>query len=267
MQVPVFHPNGAKAGQIELPSVFLTPPRVDLIHRVFVAQQTHRKQPQGRDLNAGQKTSAKSWGVGRGVSRVPKTKGERYSKSGQAAGVASVVHGRMPHPPQAVKRIWKGINKRERLLATACAIAASASRELVEKRGHRLAKETPNPIVVTDEIEKLAKTRDLLTALQKLGLQAELRRIEKGQKKASGTPALRGRVRRTPRGPLIVVAKDGGISKAASGVLGVDWVLAKNLSVMHLAPGGHPGRLAIWSKSSLESLSPSLVRRVEAYAA
>ncbi|MBI4258619.1 MAG: 50S ribosomal protein L4 [Thaumarchaeota archaeon] len=266
MNVPVFNLDGSEAGDVALPAVFSTPIRPDLIHRVYVSQRSHSKQPQGTDPEAGEKTSAQSWGVGRGVARIPRMKGERHPRAGQAAGAASIVGGRVPHPPRAEKNIYQRINKKERLLATASAIAASAKRDLVLKRGHRLTTNTSCPLVASDEIEELSKARDLRSALVKLGLAEELSRVSRGRKTNSGISALRGRVTKTPRGPLLVVAKNRGISKAADGVLGVECVLAKDLSVLHLAPGNHIGRLTVWSKSSLDQLSPSLVRRVESIA-
>ena len=44
--------------------------------------------------------------------------------------------GRQAHPPRVEKVIRKEVNKKERRLAIASAIAATAVRELVEKRGH-----------------------------------------------------------------------------------------------------------------------------------
>jgi len=52
---------------------------------------------------------------------------------------------------------------------------------------------------------------------------------------------------------------------AAKNIPGVDLVSAKDVSVIHLAPGGVPGRLTVWSKSSISTLEERLkkwVRRV-----
>jgi len=57
--------DGKIAGSVNLPRIFETSFRPDLIHRVYLAIATHNLQPQGRDILAGQKTSAESWGTGR----------------------------------------------------------------------------------------------------------------------------------------------------------------------------------------------------------
>jgi large subunit ribosomal protein L4e len=51
---------------------------------------------------------------------------------------------------------------------------------------------------------------------------------------------------------LLVVLRDEGIVKAARNLTGVDIVEASSLNVEDLAPGTHPGRLTVWTKSALE---------------
>ncbi len=63
--------EGKPTGEIPLPSVFETRLRLDVIRKATIAQQSHRFQPQGRNLMAGKRTTAESFGVGRGISRVP----------------------------------------------------------------------------------------------------------------------------------------------------------------------------------------------------
>jgi large subunit ribosomal protein L4e len=254
-QVPVLNLEGEPEGKVRLPEVFLTPFRPDVIHRVYVALDTHRRQPQGRDPFAGKRTSAETYNppTGRGISRLPRVKGSGYARAGQVAGVASVVKGRQAHPPRAEKRIRKEVNVKERRLATASAIAATALREVVAARGHRVD-ELKLPLVVVDRIEEVSRTRELLEVLERLGLGEELERCYQGRKRRSGKPRMRGRVTREPKGPLLVVAEDRGVSRAARNIPGVECVKARDLSVLHLAPGAHPGRLTVWSTRALEVL-------------
>jgi len=282
--VPVYNIQGKVAGQLELPPIFHVPIRPLLIRRVSEALATHRLQPKGVDPLAGMRTSAESFGVGRGLARVARVGGERHPRAGQAAGVAGVRKGRAAHPPKPEKKIHKrvnrkerrlatasathppkpekkihkGVNRKERRLATASAIAASASRELVRRRGHRVGEGLALPIIVDDELEGLSKTSELLAFFRGLGLDEELQRLVEGRKARTGTSRRRGRVTRTPVGPLIVTAVDGGIGRAARNIPGVDHVLARNLSVLHLAPGGTPGRLTVYTRSALEALPQAL---------
>jgi len=56
MQATVRDLNGDDAGSIELPAVFSTPFRPDLIQRAVVAAQANRKQAYGADKLAGMRT-------------------------------------------------------------------------------------------------------------------------------------------------------------------------------------------------------------------
>ncbi|MBS7633277.1 50S ribosomal protein L4, partial [Candidatus Bathyarchaeota archaeon] len=79
--VKVFNLEGKPAGKIELPPVFATPFRPDVIKRAVLAVQSTRFQRQGRDYMAGKRTSAESRGTGSAIARVPRLKGQ----SGRAA--------------------------------------------------------------------------------------------------------------------------------------------------------------------------------------
>ena len=254
MKVPIYNLNGSKDREIELPKVFSLPVRPDVIHRVSIALASHGYQPKGTDPKAGERTSAESWGTGRGSARMARVRGNRHVTAGRAAGVASVVGGRIPHPPRSEKKLRKEVNKKERRMATASAISATADKSLVSLRGHRVDEISSLPIVVSDNIEKLDKAIKLRKLFEKLGLINDVIRSSSGRKKKSGKAALRGRVTRTPRGPLIVVAVDKGIGRAAGAFPGVECVSAGDLSVLSLAPGSDPGRLTIWSEASLKAI-------------
>ncbi len=235
MKISVIDVEGKAVKEVELPRVFDSKVNRSLIERAFWIIFTHKLQPKGRDPTAGMKVSAESWNTGYGIARIARIRGSGTPRAGQAGGVASVVKGRLAHPPKAEKKIYKKINKKERLAATASALAATVNIELVKARGHRY--EGNLPIVVTDNVEKINKTKDVEALLKKLGLEKELDRTkEKGV------------------GPLLVVSDKTPVIKAAKNIPGVDAVTAKDLSVLHLAPGGKPGRLVIFTESSLKIL-------------
>ncbi len=260
LKVPYFSLDGKETGSIDLPFVFQTPFRPDVIQRAYVALATHALQPQGRDPTAGMKTSAEAFNppTGRGIARLARVKGEGYARAGQAAGVASVVKGRQAHPPQVEKRVWKYINEKERRLATASAIAATANKELVKIRGHEVDEVPSLPLVVADDVQSIVKAKDLKSVFQNLGVLKDLERA-RSKKILAGKSRTRGRATKYRVGPLLVIAQDLGLKKAVESLPGVECVLAKDLSVLNLAPGSHPGRLTIWSKSAVTGLSPSLM--------
>lgn len=255
MKAEVVGLNGKSAGEIQIPEVFDTELRPDLVKRVFWLVGSHALQPQGRDPMAGERTSAETHSppTGTGRSRIPRVKGERYSRGGLAGGVASVVKGRLAHPPRSEKVIHLSVNKKEKRLATDSAIAYTANLDAVKARGHRVEK-LELPLVVADDIETVEKTSELFAFLEKVALKAELERVDGGIKKNTGKRRLRGRVYRTGVGPLIVVTNDRGVGKAARGIPGVDVTRVDGLNVLDLAPGGVPGRLTLWTESAMTSL-------------
>ena len=103
--------DGKDVGDLSLPLVFNTVLRRDMIAKAVVAQQSHRFQPQGRNHMAGKRTTAESFGVGRGISRVPRI-GGHGPLSGTAAFAPGTMGGRSAFPPVTAKRIAKSINKK-----------------------------------------------------------------------------------------------------------------------------------------------------------
>src|ERR671930_2470898 len=138
MKAKVVALGGRQAGEIELPAVFDTPYRPEVIHKVYVNLLSHSYQRQGRYPAAGEIVSAESRNTGLGIARLARARGEGFPRAGQAAGVAGVRHGRVAHPPQAWKNIYKKINKKERQLGLCSAIAVTARKELVQRRGHKI---------------------------------------------------------------------------------------------------------------------------------
>ena len=255
MKAGVVGLDGKQSGQVEIPAVFGTELRPDLVKRVFWLVGSHELQPKGRDPMAGERTTAETHSppTGTGRSRIPRVKGDRYSKGGLAAGVASVVKGRLPHPPRSEKVIHLGVNRKERRLATDSAIAYTADLDAVKARGHRVSAPAL-PMVVADDLETVDKTAELVAFLEKVDLKSELERVEGRTKRRTGKARLRGRVYRSGVGPLIVVTNDRGVGKAAGGIPGVDVTRVQDVSVLDVAPGGVPGRLTLWTESAMGAL-------------
>jgi len=196
---------------------------------------------------AGKRTTAESFGVGRGISRVPRI-GGHGPLSGTAAFAPGTMGGRSAFPPVTGKRLVKEINKNERRLALRSAIAATASNDIVKKRGHKFDNERSLPLVVTDEVEKLAKSSDAKHFLASVGVWDDIVRVRKSKRIKAGH-----RVHAT--GPLVVVNDDKTARKALRNFEGMNVVRADDLSVEMLAPGTHPGRLTIWTESAVKKIA------------
>jgi len=253
--IPVFGLDGESTKTVSLPPVFATAVRRDVIRRAVVAIQSHRVQPQGRDIFAGMRTSAESRGTGLHLARVPRVKGTRSPRAGQGAIATMTVGGRSAHTSMPEKKIYKRINRKERLLAVRSAIAATGRSDLVASRGHASAKVKEFPLVVVDEIESLKDVESVKGALEKLGVWEDILRAKSRVGVRAGVGKRRGRRAKKAVGPLVVVAEEKGIRRAARNLSGVDVVKVERLSVEALAPGTHPGRLTVWSESALKKLN------------
>ncbi|NPU88179.1 50S ribosomal protein L4 [Methanothrix sp.] len=251
MNAKIIDISGNPVGEIVLPGIFEEEYRPDLIKKAVLAAQANRLQPYGPHFYAGMNTSARSWGPGHGVSRVP-----RIVTGRRAAAVPMARGGRASHPPVPSKVLSEKINEKERIKAIRSAVAATAKPDIVAARGHLFSGELP--IVVRGEIESISKTSELRRFLMAAGLWDDVMRAKNGRKVRAGKGKIRGRRFRQPRSILIVAAADNGIGRAARNLPGVDFVTADRLNAELLAPGTHAGRLTVWSEPSLKVLEERL---------
>src|ERR1041385_2531697 len=208
IQAKLYQMDGGESGTIDLPAIFRTPYRYDVIHKAYVNLLSHSYQRQGRYPMAGEVVSAESRNTGLGIARIARAKGEGFSRAGQAAGVASIRQGRVAHPPESWKKIYKKLNDKEKQLALCSAIAATARKDLVERRGHRVSKISSFPIIVSDDVEDISKTKDLLKLLNALGLKDELHRLDVSRKARSGIARRRGRQGRSAVSAIIIITSN-----------------------------------------------------------
>ncbi|MGV8144406.1 MAG: 50S ribosomal protein L4 [Methanothermobacter sp.] len=253
-KIKVYSLEGETIDEIELPSIFTEEYRPDLIKRAVISSQTARIQPWGTDPMAGKRTTAESFGAGRGAAMVPRVKGSRHPAGSKGAFVPQAVGGRRAHPPRSARIIHEKINKKEKRLAIRSAVAATADPELVEARGHQTENVPQIPLIVDDDLCKVKRTSETREILKTLGVMDDIVRAKSGRKIRAGRGKTRGRKYKTPKGPLLVVGEDKGISLGARNHPGVDIVVVDNLNAELLAPGTHPGRLTIYTKSAVEKL-------------
>jgi large subunit ribosomal protein L4e len=256
MKITTYTTTGTKDGEIELPLIFSTPFRRELIHKAWINLTSHKFQPQGRHPSAGQDVVADSNDppTGQGVSRVARAQGGGGGRQGQGAEVASTRGGRQAHPPIVGKVIYKKLNKKENKLALCSAIAATSSKTIIESRGHKIEGIESFPIIVSDDIESISKSNEMVKVLESLKLTQDTDRLE-SRKSRSGQSRLRGRSKKVGKSVLFVTKDDKEVSKAIGALPGVEVKSVKDLSVLDLAPGSHPIRLTVYSKSAIEEIA------------
>jgi large subunit ribosomal protein L4e len=244
----------SSSSSVKLPAVFSAPIRIDVVQQVHKSIAKNKRQPYAVSEKAGHQTSAESWGTGRAVARIPRVGGSGTHRAGQAAFGNMCRGGRMFAPTKTWRKWHIKVNQAQRRFAVVSALAASALPSLVLARGHRIEQIAEVPLVVGNSIEKVAKTKEAVTALKALGAYADVEKAANSRKLRAGKGKLRNRRHRQRRGPLIVYGEDGGISKAFRNLPGVETASVERLNLLQLAPGGHLGRFIIWTESAIAKL-------------
>jgi large subunit ribosomal protein L4e len=247
-KVTLYSFKGDKKEDVQLPEIFNTIYRPDIIQKSFNTLHSNKRQPYGPNIYSGTKHATSSIGKGRGTSRVP-----RLTQGRRAALAPCVVGGRRAHPPKS-ERDWKEkINKKEKLLAKNSAIAATNNKELVTNRGHKFNDKISLPIIIDDKFENLKKTKEIIDLFKKIGIYDDILRATNGKHIRAGKGKMRGRKYKTPKSVLIISDKNNTL-KSSENLTGVDIVNRKNLNIEHLAPGGVAGRLTIFTKTAFDKI-------------
>lgn len=240
-------------GEVAIPEVFHAPIRSDIVHFVFYNLNKNRRQPYAVNKDAGMLYNAESWGTGRAVARIPRVGGSGTSRSGQGAFGNMCRGGRMFNPNVTWRRWHRKVNLTQKRHAVASAIAASAVPSLVLARGHRINQVAEIPLVVDNFTGEKAK--DFIDMLTKLGLGEELEKVRSSRKVRAGQGKYRNRRYRLRKGPLFVFDDQSAVAQTrARNIPGMEFCHIDRLNLLQLAPGGHLGRLIIWTKSSFERL-------------
>jgi len=240
---------------IALPAVFKAPIRPDVVNEVHQLMRRNSRQAYAVSDKAGHQTSAESWGTGRAVARIPRVRGGGTHRSGQGAFGNMCRGGRMFAPTKPWRRWHRKINVNQRRYALVSAIAASGVPALVQSKGHIIDGVSEFPLVVSDDTQKLTKTKQAVALLRRLRIWSDIQKVYKSQRFRAGRGKMRNRRRIQRRGPLIVYQKDEGIRKAFRNIPGVDTLAVDKLNLLKLAPGGHVGRFVIWTKSAFNRLN------------
>ena len=263
-QVNVYGLDGKVKGGIDLPEVFNTQYRPDIIRKAVNSAQANRRQAYGPGKMAGMRHAVAQLGKGRGAARV-----QRLTSGGAAAESPPNVGGRRAHPPKPEKDWTEKINKKERTLALNSAIAATGKYDMVKARGHKVTEDMTIPFVVSDDFEVLfdkitkdydkqnkrpAYTKETVKVLEALGLENEMTRAKDGVHQRAGRGKMRGRRLKKPKSVLFVVDNMDKARKCVGNIPGIDVISPAKLNVELLAPGGDPGRLTVYTEKAITIL-------------
>ena len=122
-------------------------------------------------------------------------------------------------------------------------------------RGHRISEVPELPLVVSDSLQGVKKTKTAVEILAKLGLAEDLNRVKETRRVRAGAGKARNRRYVTRKGPLVVFSEDNGLVHALRNVPGVDLCHVEKLNLLQTAPGGSFGRIIVWTESAAQRLS------------
>merc|ERR1719506_468849 len=121
-------------------------------------------------------------------------------------------------------------------------------------RGHRIEQLDEVPLVISNQVEKLTKTKDAVALLKKFGAYDDVEKGISSKTLRAGKGKMRNRRFVQRRGPLVVYDADNGISRAFRNIPGVELADVKALNLLQLAPGGHLGRFCVWTEDAFGKL-------------
>jgi len=252
--ISVFNEQGEVSGQVTLPAVFKAPIRPDVVHFVHSNMSKNSRQPYAVHKHAGHQTSAESWGTGRAVSRIPRVRGGGTHRSGQAAFGNMCRGGRMFAPTKTWRKWHHRINQKQRRYAICSALAASSIPALLMARGHKIEQVPEVPVVCSNSIESLTKTKAAVALLKQLNAYDDVEKCQNSKQIRAGKGKMRNRRYVMRRGPLVIYNEDHGIKQAFRNLPGVDLISVDRLNLLKLSPGSHLGRFCIWSEGAFQKL-------------
>jgi large subunit ribosomal protein L4e len=240
---------------IALPAIFKAPIRPDVVNEVHQLMRRNARQAYSVNAEAGHQTSAESWGTGRAVARIPRVRGGGTHRSGQGAFGNMCRGGRMFAPTKPWRRWHRKISINQKRYAVVSAVAASGVPALVQARGHVIDGISELPLVVSDKIQEYSKTKQAVLFLRRNKLWGDVLKVYRSKHFRAGRGKMRNRRRVHRMGPLVVYSKDDGVRRAFRNIPGVDTMSVHKLNLLKLAPGGHLGRLIVWTESAFKHLN------------
>jgi large subunit ribosomal protein L4e len=157
-------------------------------------------------------------------------------------------------PTKTYRRWHRRVNIAQKRYAICSAIAASGVPSLVMARGHVVNEISEVPLVISEKIEGIKRTKDAVAFLKEIKAWSDVEKVYNSKRYRAGKGKARNRRFRKKKGPLIIYHQDNGIVKAFRNIPGVDFCQVGRLNLLKMAPGGHLGRFCIWTENAFKKL-------------
>mmetsp|Transcript_9572 Transcript_9572/g.17468 ORF Transcript_9572/g.17468 Transcript_9572/m.17468 type:complete len:236 (-) Transcript_9572:1508-2215(-) len=118
---------------------------------------------------AGSETSSRSWGTGRGISRVPRVRGSGTSRNGQGA-VCNMCRGGRVFGVNRYRKNWNlDINRKIRVLSLHISLIATIIPTIIVSRGFIINDFISFPLILEDVVRFVWHPRELIIILKRVG--------------------------------------------------------------------------------------------------
>lgn len=137
--------------------------------------------------------------------------------------------------PNKVWRRWhRRVNLNLKRYATCAAIAASAVPALVMARGHKIEELPEVPLVLSDDVQSITKTKQAVQLLEKVGAYEDVDKVIASRNLRRGKGKMRNRRYVMRKGPLVVYKDDSGLVKAMRNIPGVELCHVERLNILQV---------------------------------
>ncbi|KAH8023857.1 hypothetical protein HPB51_018838 [Rhipicephalus microplus] len=141
-------------------------------------------------------------------------------RSGQGAFGNMCRGGRMFAPTKTYRRWHRHINVAQKRYAICSAVAASGVPGLVLSKGHKIEQIPEVPLVVSDKVQDLTKTKEAVLFLKKVRAWTDVEKVYKSRRLRAGKGKMRNRRRIQRLGPLVIYEADHGLTRAFRNIPG-----------------------------------------------
>jgi len=157
-------------------------------------------------------------------------------------------------PTKTWRRWHRIISKPLKRHALCSALAGSAVPALVMAKGHRIDNIEEVPLVVSDNVQQISKTKEAVQFMKKTRAYTDVLQVYKSKHLRAGKGKARNRRFVKKKGPLVIFEKDEGITRGFRNIPGVSLLCVDKLNLLEVAPGGVVGRFIIWTESAFRKL-------------
>ena len=241
--------------ELEIPKVFESNIRDDIVkkvHDAMFSKQYYTVFPLAGKQSSKHKQShcRRKFKTlyGKGISRVPRKAMWRRGDQFYWVGVYNpgIRGGRAPHAPKGFRRP-RYINKKEKIIALKSCLAATASKDILQKNYPNLSVSSFPLIIQSKILDKKTKEIEKFIEDQKINIKAE-------KKVRHGIGKVRGRKYKNTRKVLLVLSdKEKSKIQKLKG-LNVNITNTSQLNVKELSLNGKPGKLTIYTENAINDL-------------